>query len=353
MLVKLIKKITVWSLMFFVLAISILSVQLFRFQYKEIQLSGDEAVFLIEPGTNIKAISYKLSLAKIIEDPWLFILLAKLKGVETKVRAGEYRLREGQSTSGLLELFTTGNSIQYSFTVIEGWSFRQMMTQLEINPVIRNTLKNKSNEEIMTALGLSGQHPEGLFYPDTYRFPKGTTDRQFLKRSYLLMQKHLQKAWGNRAKNLPLKSAYEALTLASIIEKETGAGYERPLIAAVFIQRLSINMRLQTDPTIIYGMGESYDGNIRRKDLKADTPYNTYLHKGLTPTPIALPGLDSIEAALHPADIKALYFVAKGDGTHYFSETLKEHNNAVIKYQLNGRKPKTKISSQVDSNLAE
>jgi UPF0755 protein len=330
--------------MLFVLAISILSIQLFRFQYKDIQLSGDETVFLIEPGTNIKAISYKLSLAKIIEDPWLFILLAKLKGVETKVRAGEYRLRE---------LFTTGNSIQYSFTVIEGWSFRQMMAQLEINPVIRNTLKNKSNEEIMTALGLSGQHPEGLFYPDTYRFPKGTTDRQFLKRSYRLMQKHLQKSWDNRAKNLPLKSAYEALTLASIIEKETGAGYERPLIAAVFIQRLNKNMRLQTDPTIIYGMGESFDGNIRRKDLKADTPYNTYLHKGLTPTPIALPGLDSIEAALHPADSKALYFVAKGNGTHYFSETLKEHNNAVIKYQLKGRKPKKRISSQVDSNLAE
>lgn len=348
MLFKLIKKITLWGIIFFVLAISILSVQLFRFQYKDIQLSGDEHIFAIEPGTSIKAISNKLSLEKIIEDPWLFILLAKLKGVETKVRAGEYRLRQGQSTSGLLELFTTGNSIQYSLTVIEGWSFRQMMSQLENNPVIKNTLKNQSNEEIMSALGLSGQHPEGLFYPDTYRFPKGTTDLQFLKRSYQLMQKHLQKAWDNRAKNLPLKSAYEALILASIIEKETGAGHERPLIAAVFIQRLNKNMRLQTDPTIIYGMGESYDGNIRRKDLKTDTPYNTYVHKGLTPTPIALPGLASIEAALNPAESKALYFVSKGNGTHYFSRTLKEHNNAVIKYQLNGRKPKKKISSQTE-----
>jgi UPF0755 protein len=348
MLLKLIKKMMLWGVLFFVLAISILSVQLFRFQYKDIQLPGDEHIFSIAPGSSIKAISNKLSLEKIIEDPWLFILLAKLKGVETKVRAGEYRLRQGQSTSGLLELFTTGNSIQYSFTVIEGWSFRQMMVQLESNPVILNTLKNQSNEEIMTALGLSGQHPEGLFYPDTYRFPKGTTDRQFLKRAYQLMQKHLQKAWDNRAKNLPLKSAYEALILASIIEKETGAGHERPLIAAVFIQRLNKNMRLQTDPTIIYGMGESFDGNIRRKDLKADTPYNTYLHKGLTPTPIALPGLHSIEAALNPADSKALYFVSKGNGTHYFSKTLKEHNNAVIKYQLNGRKPKKKISSQAE-----
>lgn len=348
MLLKLIKKLIIWGILFSVLAVSILSIQLFRFQYKDIQLPGDEHVFLIVPGTNIKAISNKLSLEKIIEDPWLFILLAKLKGVETKVRAGEYRLRQGQSTSGLLELFTTGNSIQYSFTVIEGWSFRQMMTQLENNPVIQNTLKGQSNQEIMTELGLSGQHPEGLFYPDTYRFPKGTTDLQFLKRSYQLMQKHLKKAWEGRAKNLPLKSAYEALILASIIEKETGAGHERPLISAVFIQRLNKNMRLQTDPTIIYGMGESYDGNIRRKDLKTDTPYNTYLRKGLTPTPIALPGLDSIEAALHPADIKALYFVAKGNGTHYFSETLREHNNAVIKYQLKGRKPKKNLSSHID-----
>jgi UPF0755 protein len=348
MLFKFFKKIIIWGVIFFILAISVLSIQLFRFQYKDIRLPGNEHVFLIEPGASIKAISNKLSLQKIIDDPWLFILLAKLKGVETKVRAGEYRLRQGQSTSGLLELFTTGNSIQYSFTVIEGWSFRQLMAQLESNPVIKNTLKNLSNEEIMTALGYSGQHPEGLFYPDTYRFPKGTTDRQFLKRSYQLMQKHLKKAWANRAKNLPLKSAYEALILASIIEKETGAEHERPLIAAVFIQRLNLNMRLQTDPTIIYGMGENYDGNIRRKDLKTDTPYNTYLRKGLTPTPIALPGLDSIEAALHPAKSKALYFVAKGNGTHYFSKNLKEHNNAVIKYQLNGRKSKKKITKQVE-----
>jgi UPF0755 protein len=331
-----------------VLAISIVSFQLFRFQYEAIQLLGDEYVFSIESGTNIKAIAIKLSREKIIEDPWLFILLAKLKGVETKVRAGEYRLRQGQSTSGLLELFTTGNSIQYSFTVIEGWSFREMMVQLESNPVIKNTLKNQSNEEIMTALDLGDQHPEGLFFPDTYRFPKGTTDLQFLKRAYLLMQKHLEKSWNNRAKNLPLKSPYEALILASIIEKETGAGHERPLIAGVFINRLNKKMRLQTDPTIIYGMGESFDGNIRRKDLKADTPYNTYLRKGLTPTPIALPGLNSIEAALNPTDTKALYFVSKGNGEHYFSETYQEHNNAVIKYQLKGRKPKKSNSGQAE-----
>ena len=348
MLLKLIKKALIWSVLLSVLAVSILVIQLFRFQYKDIHLPGNEHIFAIAPGTNIKAIANQLSLEKVIEDPWLFILLAKLKGVETKVRAGEYKLRPGQSTSGLLELFTTGNSIQYSFTVIEGWTFREMLLQLESHPAIISKLGNKSNDQIMAALGYSGQHPEGLFYPDTYQFPRGTTDIQFLQRAYQLMQKHLQNAWDNRAKNLPIKSAYEALILASIIEKETGVGHERALIASVFIQRLNKNMRLQTDPTIIYGMGDSFDGNIRRKDLKKDTPYNTYVHNGLTPTPIALPGLDAIYAALHPADSKALYFVAKGDGTHYFSETLREHNNAVIKYQLNGRKPKKKISSQAE-----
>ncbi|MFT5658797.1 MAG: UPF0755 protein [Gammaproteobacteria bacterium] len=340
MLLKFIKKVIIWGLVFSILAASILAVQLFRFQYKDIHISGEEHTFAIKPGTHIKAIANKLSLEKIIEDPWLFILLAKMKGVETKVRAGEYRLRPGQSTSGLLELFTTGNSIQYSFTVIEGWTFRDLMAQLAKHPAIKTTLKNQTNDQIMVTLGHEGEHPEGLFYPDTYQFPKGTTDVQFLQRAYQLMQTHLQKAWDDRAKDLPFKSPYEALILASIIEKETGAGFERPLIASVFIQRLNKNMRLQTDPTVIYGMGDSYDGNIRSRDLREDTPYNTYVHNGLTPTPIALPGLDSINAALHPADGKALYFVAKGDGTHQFSATLQEHNNAVIKYQLNGRKPK-------------
>jgi UPF0755 protein len=183
-------------------------------------------------------------------------------------------------------------------------------------------------------LGLDGQHPEGLFFPDTYRFPKGTSDIDFLKRSYQVMQKHLEREWNQRAPDLPLKSSYEALILASIIEKETGAGFERPLIAGVFIERLKRNMRLQTDPTIIYGLGDDYDGDIRFRDLRKDTPYNTYLHSGLTPTPIALPGLESIHAALHPADTNALYFVSRGDGTHKFSATLKEHNAAVKRYQL-------------------
>ena len=342
---KLLKKLIIWALLVTVLAISVLIIQFVRFQYETVSIPDSERNFTIESGSNIKTIANQLSLEKIIDDPWLFILLAKLKGVETSVRAGEYRLQQAMSPSDLLVLFTKGQSIQYSFTIIEGWSFRQMMQELHHHPVIRHTLEGKSNTEIMTALGYPDQHPEGLFFPDTYAFPKGTSDIEFLQRAYKMMQTQLQKEWDNRAPDLPITSSYEALILASIIEKETGAAHERPLIASVFTQRLRKKMRLQTDPTVIYGLGESFDGNIRYRDLKKDTPYNTYLRRGLTPTPIALPGLDAIRAAVHPADSEALYFVSKGDGTHYFSKTLEEHNKAVSKYQLKGRKAKRKSTT--------
>lgn len=339
------KKIFLWALLGTVIAISVLVIQFLRFQYQTVSISEPGRTFTIESGSNIKMIAQQLSLEEIIDDPWLFILLAKIKGVEKSVRAGEYRLQQAQSPSDLLELFTRGQPILYSFTVIEGWAFRQMISEMQHHPFIVNTLRGKSDAEIMTALGYQGRHPEGLFFPDTYSFPKGTSDLDFLQRAYHLMQKHLQREWDDRAKNLPITSSYDALILASIIEKETGVAYERPLIASVFTRRLQKNMRLQTDPTVIYGLGEGFDGNIRFRDLKKDTPYNTYLHKGLTPTPIALPGLDSIRAALHPADSKALFFVAKGDGTHYFSNTLEEHNKAVRKFQLKGKKAKRKSTA--------
>jgi UPF0755 protein len=345
MATKLLKKLFIWTLLAAVIAISVLVIQFLRFQYETVSISDSERTFTIESGSNIKTIAQQLSLEKIIDDPWLFILLAKVKGVETSVRAGEYQLQQAQSPTDLLELFTRGQSIQHSFTIIEGRTFRQMMQELHHHPIIINTLEGKSDAEIMTAIGFQDQHPEGLFFPDTYSFPKGTSDIEFLQRAYHLMQKHLQREWRDRAPDLPITTSYEALILASIIEKETGVAYERPLIASVFTQRLRKNMRLQTDPTVIYGLGETFDGDIRFRDLKKDTPYNTYLHKGLTPTPIALPGVDAIRAALHPADSKALFFVAKGDGTHYFSNTLKEHNKAVSKYQLKGKKPKRKSTT--------
>ena len=335
---KFVQRLIVWSILAAILGVAILVFQLLSFQHGNIALPQQPTIFLIKSGSNIKSIAQDLSMQKIIDDPWLFILLAKVKGVETRVRAGEYEIKTEMTPEELLEKFTQGSAIQYSFTVIEGWSFRQMLAAIADDPIIEHTLGDKSDEEIMDLLGYPGEHPEGLFFPDTYRFPKGTSDVDFLRRAYQIMQKHLVREWSQRDSGLPLQSSYDALILASIIEKETGAGFERPLISGVFIQRLKKKMRLQTDPTIIYGLGENFDGDIRFRDLKKDTPYNTYLHAGLTPTPIALPGLDAIRAALHPAKTEALYFVSKGDGTHHFSATLEEHNSAVKRYQLKGRK---------------
>ncbi len=331
------KPIVKYGLLIALIIVGTLVAHLLSFQYAPVSLEKQDHVFLIKSGSNIKAIAEKLTAMRIIEDPWLFILLAKLKGVETRVRAGEYQISTGQTPNDLLNLFSKGSSLQYSFTVIEGWTFRQMLSALATDPILEHRLTGKSDQQIMQALGYPGQHPEGLFFPDTYRFPKGSSDIDFLRRAYQVMQNHLQQEWQQRELGLPLKTSYDALILASIIEKETGAGHERPLIAGVFTQRLNKKMRLQTDPTIIYGMGSKFDGDIRSRDLKKDTPYNTYLHSGLTPTPIALPGLDSIRAALNPAKTTALYFVSKGDGTHQFSETLKQHNAAVRRYQLGGK----------------
>jgi len=344
-MVRLIKKLIILGSLAIVLASSVLAYQLISFQFEAINTSSDSQTFTIPAGSNIKSIANRLSQEKIIEDPWLFILLARIKGVDTSVKAGEYQLIKGQSNAELLETFTQGKSIQYTFAIIEGWSFKQLLAAIATNPIIENSLVGKSNEEIMTLLGYPDQHPEGLFFPDTYSFPKGTTDVSFLRRAYQLMQNHLEREWKNRADNLPVKTSYEALILASIVEKETGAAYERPLIAGVFVNRLRKGMRLQTDPTVIYGMGDEYKGDIRFRDLKKDTPYNTYTRKGLTPTPIALPGLDAIRAVLHPEQTKAIFFVSRGDGTHQFSETLAQHNMAVSKYQLNGKKPKRKATS--------
>ena len=337
-MLKFIKRLFGFALIAAVLVVGTVVFQLLSFQHSTVEVSDETSVFLIKSGTSIKRIAEDLTRQNYIEDPWLFILLAKLKGVETRVRAGEYQISAGQSPDDLLETFIQGSSIQYSFTVIEGWTFRQMLDALKRDAVIEYTLEGKTDAEIMTAIGYPDRHPEGLFFPDTYRFPKGTTDVDFLRRAYQVMQNHLEREWSQRDEDIPLKNDYEALILASIIEKETGAGFERPLIGGVFTERLKRNMRLQTDPTVIYGMGDSFDGNIRRRDLKKDTPYNTYVHSGLTPTPIALPGLDSIRAALRPAETDALYFVSKGDGTHHFSSTLEEHNAAVRKYQLSKRK---------------
>ena len=314
-----------------------------QFREAPLKLPEQDAVFTIDNGSPLRQVARKLAAEGYIEDPWLFEFLARSRPEGGSIKAGEYRIESGDTPETLLQRFREGASIEYAFTIIEGWTFRQLREALARDPVLVQTLGEKtSDEEIMQRLDHPGQHPEGRFLPDTYHFPRGTTDRQFLQRAYRAMEKTLESEWRQRAPDLPLKTPYEALTLASIIEKETGAAFERPLIAAVFIQRLKKGMRLQTDPTIIYGLGADFDGDIRYRDLKKKTPYNTYLIQGLPPTPIALPGRDAIHAALHPADSDALYFVSKGDGTHFFSRTLEEHNRAVSKYQLKGRKPKRK-----------
>ena len=250
------------------------------------------------------------------------------------MQAGEYVITPGLSLAGLLNNMVAGNVVQHDLVLIEGYTFRQILQTIWQNSIITKQLQNLSDEEIMTALGHEGEHPEGRFYPDTYYISRGVTDIELLKRAYDEMARILQQEWQQREENLPLKSSYEALILASIVEKESAIAEERPLIAGLFINRLRKKMRLQTDPTVIYGI-ENYDGNIRFKDLRKDTPYNTYTRHGLPPTPIALAGREAIHATLHPDKTNYLYFVAFGDGSgkHVFSTNLKDHEKAVDRYQ--------------------
>jgi len=292
-------------------------------------------VIEIEKGDSFNRITNKLLAQGIVINPLWFKLIAYKNKVTNKLKAGEYELKSGLSMPEILAIFVAGKSRQYSITFLEGWSFKQVLQQINKTPHIKNTLETSDYQSILTKLDLKYKHPEGLFFPDTYFFEKNTTDLSLLKKAYDKMQRVLTTEWDKKDNNLPLKDAYQALILASIVEKETGAAVERSQIAGVFTRRLNKGMLLQTDPTVIYGMGDSYKGNIRYRDLRQPTPYNTYVIKGLPPTPIAMPGRAAIHAALHPAKGKSLYFVARGDGTgtHVFSATLKEHNNAVNKYQ--------------------
>jgi len=236
-----------------------------------------------------------------------------------------------------LQQLADGAVIAYTITLVEGWTFRQVMDAVRGHPALDQTLAGLSDEQIMQRLGHPGEHPEGRFFPDTYHFPRGTSDQAVLQRAYSAMERLLDREWSRGAANLPLQSPYEALILASIVERETALASERPQIAGVFVRRLTNGMKLQTDPTVIYGMGEAFAGNLTKRDLQQDTPYNTYVRGGLTPTPICMPGRDAVQAVLHPADGDSLYFVARGDGSHEFSATLAAHNRAVRTYQLNGR----------------
>ncbi len=298
----------------------------------------DETVTVkVEKGDSFSQISNKLTAKQLTIQPFWFRLLAIQDNAFKKIKTGEYELTPGMTMQGILALFVLGKTKQYSITFPEGWNFKQILQKIENNPYLEHTLQPVDNEVLMAALGADIKYPEGEFFPDTYFFERHTTDVALLKRAYIKMHRLMQQQWLKRDENLPFKTPYEALILASIVEKETAAPVERPAIAGVFIRRLKQDMPLQTDPTVIYGMGDSYSGDITAKDLATITPYNTYRFKGLPPTPIAMPGFEAISAVLHPYQGDTLYFVARGDGTHVFSATLDDHNAAVDHYQ---RKPK-------------
>ncbi|MGZ4957106.1 MAG: endolytic transglycosylase MltG [Methylobacter sp.] len=289
----------------------------------------------IEKGDSLDLISDKLVAQKLSIKPFWFKVIAFQENALKKIKTGEYELTSGLTIPQILALFVQGKTKQHIITFPEGWSFKEILHEIEQDPNLEHTLNGVDFGSIMAKFKSDMQSPEGLFFPDTYFFEKHTSDVSLLKRAYDRMQQVLQQEWHNKAEELPFKTPYEALILASIVEKETGAATERPVIAGVFIRRLEQNMLLQTDPTVIYGMGESYQGDIKSKDLTTATPYNTYVISGLPPTPIAMPGRDALYAVLHPDKGDSLYFVARGDGTHVFSATLKDHITAVDKFQRN------------------
>lgn len=289
---------------------------------------------VLDYGTSLRGVAQQLVNERILSEPWSFILLVRAQGMAGEVKAGNYQVRQGMTPYDLFLMLTSGSTRQSSITFIEGHTFRQMREALNRHESVRHLSIPMTDQEILARVGASETVAEGLFFPDSYYFDHGMSDIDILKRSYQTMQHKLERAWAGRAADLPYRTPYEALIMASIIEKETGRADERTMIARVFLNRLKLGMRLQTDPTVIYGMGEDFDGNLRKKDLLTDTPHNTYTRSGLPPTPIAMPGLAAIEAALHPAMGRELYFVAKGDGSHAFSTSLNEHNRAVVRYQI-------------------
>lgn len=307
-----------------------------QFANTPIVIQQQSVMLTVENGDGLNKVLPKLRAIGVSTGyDWQWKVLAVQMDMASKIHVGDYEINSTISPAQLLEKFAIGDTARVKFTVIEGWNFKQLMTQLHLQTELKDDLSGKSSDEIMIMLGKPGVHPEGRFLPDTYIVPRTGLQSQILQMAADAMDKALAETWQMREQNLPLQSAEQLLILASIVEKETGQAFERPQIAGVFIRRLQLNMRLQTDPTVIYGMGEKYQGNIRKKDLQSDTAYNTYTRSGLPPTPIAMPGQAALTASAHPATGDELYFVAKGNGEHFFSATYKEHQLAVKQFQLN------------------
>ncbi len=304
------------------------------FERRPLELPDASMILDIPRGTSLRGLASQMTQEGLLMHPYYFIALAYRQGDQGRIKAGEFEVTSGMTPVDLLARITSGQVVQHTVTLVEGWTFRQAVEAVERHDRFSGELGTLSEDALMAKLGRPGEHPEGRLFPDTYGFPRGTQRLVILRRAFERMEQVLAEEWAGRSDGLPLESAYEALILASIIEKETGVARERPEIAGVFVRRLQKGMRLQTDPTVIYGMGERYEGKIRRADLREATAYNTYVINGLPPTPIALPGRAAIHAALHPADGDSLYFVSRGDGSHVFSVTLEQHNRAVRRYIL-------------------
>ncbi|MGF6937187.1 UPF0755 protein [Paraburkholderia sp. UCT70] len=302
---------------------------------RPLELTPTQLDVTVKPHSSLRSVALQLNRGGVPVEPELFIAMTRLLGLQSELKSGNYEFKSGITPYEVLQKIARGDVNEYVATVIEGWTFKHMRAELDANPALKHDTLGMSDADLMSAIGApeaSIGNGEGLFFPDTYLFDKGTSDLDIYRRAYRLMRVRLDEAWLSRAPNLPYKSPYDALTMASIVEKETGKASDRALVAAVFANRLRAGMPLQTDPTVIYGMGDSYAGHIRKKDLQTDTPYNTYTRMGLPPTPISLPSVASLQAAMNPAQSNALYFVSRGDGSSIFSDTLGEHNKAVDKY---------------------
>ena len=304
---------------------------------RPLPLQQEPYAITVRTGATLRAVARELTAAGVLPAEWTLVSLARLERVDRSIKAGNYEIPGGTTLAGLLAKLTQGDVTQTSITIVEGWTVRDLKQALRADTDINKVVVDLPDAELMRAIGAAGQRPEGWFFPDTYFFASGATDASILARAYRTMQQRLDAAWAARAPGLPFGSPYEALIMASIVEKETGRLADRPLIASVLINRLQQGMKLQADPTVIYGLGEKFDGNLTKRDLDTDNEYNTYVRDGLPPTPIALPGMAALDAVLHPPATSYLYFVSRGDGSSEFSANLPDHNRAVAKYQKNGR----------------
>ncbi len=302
--------------------------------HQTLTLDADALPLEIRTGETLQGVAARLHDAGVIDAPERLVWAARLSGRDLDIKVGEYEMQLGMRASELIDMLVAGRTVLHAMTIVEGWTYTQLRRELARHPAIVQTLEGVDDDTLMMRLGKPDTHPEGRFFPDTYLFAKGTTDFAFLERAMRTMDAHLAQAWDSRDGGLPYETPYEALVMASIIEREARVVTERPIIAGVFVRRLDRRMRLQTDPTVMYGLGPEFKGPLRTVHLRTDTPYNTYTRHGLPPTPIALPGASALRAAVQPADGDALYFVSRGDGTHQFSATLEDHNRAVRRYIL-------------------